>query len=137
MAEEHKRQDTHDEISDTELNELFDQLHLDIPDPPNVLHGDWVMGTLVTDTNQCQCEYTDWYHEHAGQQGRLVKHKCRMYEHECDSYVHALWRASSGRTVRTLVRCSTHKDRLEGGCLLCLGIVDATLVHSDDEHKGE
>ena len=137
MAEERKRQDAQEEISDSELNALFEQLQLDIPDPPNVMHDDWVMGTLVTETHQCQCEYTDWYHAHAGQQGRLIKHKCRMYEHECDSYVHALWRAGNGRSVQTLVRCSKHMDRLEGSCLLCMGIVDATLVCSENEHKTE
>ena len=88
------------------------------------------MGSLITDPHQYHCD-TDWYYTKAGKQGRLVRHECHMHELDCDSYVHALWRAGNGRNVRTLVRCDTHIDRLTGCCLLCMGIVDAELVHSD------
>lgn len=35
------------ELTDAELNALFEELRLDIPDPPSTFQDDWVMGELI------------------------------------------------------------------------------------------
>ena len=139
MAEESKRECTQDEITDDDLNALFDQLSLGgqlitgIPDPPSTAREDWVLGTLILDPPEANCEYiTDWYHAREHRLGRLVRRICNEHEWECDIYSHAVWRAGNGRDVRTLTRCDVHLARLSGLCKLCLG-TDIYTLEDDNE----
>ena len=102
------------ELTDAELNALFEELRLDIPDPPSTFQDDWVMGELILDPEPAHCEYV--MHTEQGQ----VQRVCTMHEEDCDSYTHAVWRAACGRDVRTLVQCTWHIDRLTGYCRLCM-----------------
>lgn len=117
MAEERKTNDGehegNDEISDTELNALFDALSLDVPDPPSAVAPDWVMGELILDPHQYNCEYVQWL------MNGTLRRVCTLHEEECDLYTHAVWRARAGRDVPTLQQCTWHVDRLTGYCRLC------------------
>lgn len=117
MAEE--RADTNDEhvrndgITDEELHALFDELRLDIPDPPSEFTEGWVMGELILDPIPRECEFIT--HTEDGVQ-RCV---CTEHEEDCDVYTHAVWRANCGREARNLARCTWHVDRVTGRCRLC------------------
>ena len=112
-AETNEERVRRDELTDADLHALFDELRLDIPDPPSEFTEGWVMGELILDPFPRECEFIT--HTEQGVQRRV----CTEHEEDCDVYAHAVWRADCGRTVRNLARCTWHVDRVTGRCRLC------------------
>ena len=98
-----------DEISDEDLNQLFCDLALDIPDPPPE-PSVRLCGFPTKLITELGASYTICH---------PTGYTCTSVDILCDSFEHTWWRASVGKDVVSLERCSQHADRVAGVCHIC------------------